>query len=242
MVYNPSKTEFIVFGKRLKLPKFFQLCVQGSLIDPKSSISVLGIRFESTLSWNAHVTNNIKSANSQLYALRYLNYHLTRPHFRQVINAQYINRLLYALPVWGRTINNNLANKLNTCLYKAMRLICKDFSFKLHRSELIRLTQVRNFPSFRIIHECTMLQSLIMHKNAGYLTDRLEAQSYRNSRFKGRMTFKGFALKRPGTVSFVHQAKRIAEMIPFPWLDINPKHFKKKIKLITPLQISTNDL
>ena len=81
-----------------------------------------------------------------------------------------------------------------------------------------------------------------MHKNAGYLPDRLEAQSYRNSRFKGRMTFKGFALKRPGTVSFVHQANRIAEMIPFPWLDINPKHFKKKIKLITPLQISTNDL
>ena len=241
MVYNPTKTDFIIFGRRLTLPKYSNLCVRGSFIDAKKSISVLGIEFESCLSWKNQIYTNIKSANSQLYALRYLNHHLSRPQFKEITHAHFLSRLLFALPVWTRSVDSALAEKLSSCIYKTLRLYCKDYSFRLSRSELISRTNVRNFPSFRIISECTLLHSLVWNNNAGYLTDRLEQQTYRNPRYKGRLTFKGFAKKRPGTQSFVHHAKKVAELIPFPWLEVNPKHFKRKIKFITPLQISSFD-
>ena len=238
MVYNSSKTDFVIFGKNLILPKHCQLSVKGSLIDPKDSLTVLGIKFMSDLSCKKQVVDNIKSANSQIYALRYLNNRLNRSQFRQVIHAHYISRLLYASPLWARNINETLTNKLNSCMYRVMRLFCKDFSMRYHRSELVILSQLRNFHSQRIIAEAATLQSLMFHKNSGYLTDRLAQQSYTNPRFKGFVVFRGFVKHRPGAFSFIHHAKQIAELITFPWLDLHPKHFKRKIKKETPMMIN----
>ena len=88
-----------------------------------------------------------------------------------------------------------------------------------------------------MVVETPLLQSLVFNKNGGYLTDRLNQQCYTNSRHKGFMSFKCFARHRPGSISFLHHAKFISELIRFPWVEIHPKHFKIKIKSMIPFMV-----
>ena len=104
MVYNSKKTEFIIFGKKLRLPQYTQLMVKDTFVDNAQSITVLGIKFTSDLSSKSHALENIKSANSQLFALRYLNSKLSRNQFKQIIHAHYLNRLLYASALLAGTL------------------------------------------------------------------------------------------------------------------------------------------
>ena len=237
MVYNPQKTEFIIFGRNLKLPQHPQLRVKSSFIEPRDQILVLGIKFSSNLSCKDQVLDNIKSANAQLYALRYLNNKLNRKQFKQVVHAHYLSRVMYAPPLWARNVEKSLTRKISSCIYRVMRLYCKDFNGSLHREDLVKYSGIRNFVSQRIVAETCLLQRLVFNKNGGYLTDRLNQQCYTNSRHKGFMSFKCFARHRPGSISFLHHAKFISELIRFPWVEIYPKHFKIKIKSMIPFMV-----
>ena len=66
MVYNPLKTEFMVFGEtgvgKLSLE------INGERILQSDKINILGVVFQSNLKWDSHIKNIINQSNSMIYA------------------------------------------------------------------------------------------------------------------------------------------------------------------------------
>ena len=92
--------------------------VKNSFVENKDTISVLGLKFTSNLSSKSQALENLKSANSQLYALRYLNSKLNRKQFKQIIHAHYLSRLLYGLALWARNIDGTLVNTFDSWVFE----------------------------------------------------------------------------------------------------------------------------
>ena len=60
---NPEKTEFIIFGSKLreKLNKSFPVDILGNFLSPVGAVGNLGIWFDSDFSFSRHVQNICKS-------------------------------------------------------------------------------------------------------------------------------------------------------------------------------------
>ena len=231
MVYNPTKTEFITFGNTEGIN--LQLDVMGVKVPCSKTIKILGITFQSNLRWESLIKNTLNSANSLMYAFRYLNNKLTRPQFRQIIHAHYISKIAYAMPVWGRSINQKMVDRLNSSIFKMLRLYCFDFNRELHRADLVRTANIRTFPSMRIISDCKMLHKLCQAGEPPYISERLRKLSYKLSRYPGRLFFHSAGNKH-GKKCFINRAKFTSELMQFQWMTLSESALKQKINNITP--------
>jgi len=233
MVCNYSKTDLTIFGFN---GPGESMVFSGTLIRPNDMIKILGIMFEKNLKWGNHVALMLRKANSSTYSIRQLNRFLSRDRLREVIQAFVVSHVMYAAPVWADGVSMADARRIDTMLFKTMRLLCRDHLKRLTNMALCEAAKLRSFKSLRKISNSTMLSKLVMHPNdINYLTERLIMQSTFNSRQLGMLRFFDMSTKRVGKSSFVNRAKDICEAIPFDWPDISHQSFKRKIKESTPL-------
>ena len=100
---NPSKTTLLLVGttNNLKKTVSFQLKVSGHVLTPSTSVKMLGVTVDQTLSWEAHISTVVKKCNSILFCLYKIRHHLT-PEVRQLlIQCHVFPHILYCLSVWG---------------------------------------------------------------------------------------------------------------------------------------------
>jgi len=152
-----------------------------------------------------------------------------------VIDAHFLSHITYGLPVWGSCLTQVDVARLNTVIYKVMRIHCFDFNRRLNNRDLRRKSDMRNFSSLKIIYDSTMLHRLCRAPENYHLTTRLIQQSYFTDRQPGHVFFFDNSTKRFGGMSFINRSKRISELIRFPWPDLSYHAFKKRIKDSTPL-------
>jgi len=234
MKCNNSKTEVVIFGQNTQR---CSLKIDDNVIPINDSIKILGITFEKSLKWSSHVNNVIKKANSFAYSIRQLNKLLPRKLHKTVIHAHFLSHITYGLPVWGGCLSRVETNRLNTLIFKIMRIHCFDFRKRKSNLELCQESQLRNFNSLRILSDTSMLHRLCTDPESSYLTTRLIQQSYFLERTPGRIFFYDNSVKRIGNNSFINRAKKISELIPFPWPDLSYHVFKTRMKLNTPLLV-----
>jgi len=206
-------------------------------IAASDTIKILGLNFDKNLKWGRHVSNTIKKANSSTYSLRVLNSILTRKHFKQIIHAFFISKLMYGSQIWAGCINASDTRRINTLLFKIMRLYCKDHNRTLTNRELCLTSGLRTFNSMRIVTDAVMLHNLFVTPINTNLTLRLIEQCSFNSRYPQRPFFFDYSVKQVGRNSFINRAKRIAELIPFTWPDMSRATFKFQMKTVTPNHI-----
>jgi len=236
MSVNKSKTEFMIFGY---IGPQINFSFGGENLTNKNSMKILGITFQSNMKWLSHAKNVAKKINSFTYALRVLRLHLNQRQHLLVINAHVISHLSYGMPIWAYNSCQADRKRLNTLLLKVIRLNCRDFSKILTNRELFEGTKIRSFESLRIIADTIMLHKLITMPTNTELTVRLLQQTTYNPRYPNRIIFCDFSTKRIGHQSFVNRAGQVADLIPFPWSDLNTINFKKMIKASTPLLVNT---
>jgi len=194
--------------------------------------------FESNLSWSIHVDKTIKKCNGLGYMLRYLSISLSRPQHKRIVESHFYSTLFYGSQVWSGCVTAKDLRRLNTLLFKIIRLHCRDFSRILSNAELCQSTNLRSFNSIKLLRDTTMLHGLCSNPSNTPLTLRLIEQSISSSRFPKKLIFYDNSLRRPGRQSFINRAKRIAELIPFDWVDLNRQSFIKSIKISTPIYIA----
>jgi hypothetical protein len=147
MIVNPSKTEFIIFHpQQLKCIWNDPLLIDNCKIFPSKTLKILGVQFSHTLDWASHVNLAIGKANSMIYALRYLNSKFSRGQLKTLIHAHFLSKLMYGSQAWSGNIPLKLRNRLDSCYFKVLRLLCWDFKGKKSRSDLL---QQSNLPSLR---------------------------------------------------------------------------------------------
>jgi len=233
MVCNYLKTDIAIFGFN---GPGITMTLGGSRIMTKDNIKVLGIIFDSNLKWSAHVESVIKKACSSIYSLRQLNRFLDRQRHRETIHSFFISHVMYAAPVWGDNISFRDSRRIDSILFKIMRIHCFDNGRTMTNIELCTASKIRNFKSLRKIANSIMLHSLISTPQFNTcLTERLIAQSTFNSRWDDQIRFFDYSTKRVGRNSVINRAKYIAEEIPFAWPDLSNLSMRLKIKEATPL-------
>jgi len=184
------------------------------------------------------VANVIKKANSSIYALRQLNRFLSRAKHRETILSFFVSHIMYAAPVWADCVASRDISRLDSTLFKVMRLHCFDFNRRLTNNELSTMSNIRNFKSMRKLANSIMLHKLISSPNHNtYLTERLILQSTFNSRMNDQIRFFDLSSKRVGKNSFINRAKKINDEIPFIWPDVSEHLMRIKIKETTPLML-----
>ena len=92
---NPEKTEFIIFGSKLreKLNKSFPVDILGNFLSPAGTVRNLGIWFDSDFSFSRHVQNICKSCFAQIRDLKHLRGYLTHHAALMAVNALVGSRL-----------------------------------------------------------------------------------------------------------------------------------------------------
>ena len=68
---NPSKTTLLLVGtpQSLKKAVSFSLEISGHTLTRSPSVKMLGVKIDSTLSWEAHISTLAKKCNSVLLSL-----------------------------------------------------------------------------------------------------------------------------------------------------------------------------
>jgi len=147
----------------------------------------------------------------------------------RIMKSHVISVLTYGSPVWSNRINYKMREKLNSFYYHTLRVLVRDFNFKLNRLGLLRtalmedinviLTKRISMFLFKIIH-CLAPTNI-----AGFLISK----SYENERTLGKLKFFDSSSCRLSRASLSNSAKEVAEKWRFDWLFLEPDVFKGKL-------------
>jgi len=125
--------------------------------------------------------------------------------------------------------------RLNSLIYKFIRLNCRDFSRILSNREICNRTLIRSFNSARIVFDALMLHSLCTNPTNTLLTIRLMQHSVSFSRFPNKMAFHDLSRKRIVKNSFANHTKYICKLIPYEWVTISHQSFRNQIRSTVPV-------
>jgi len=141
---------------------------------------------------------------------------------------------MYGSQVWAGCINSIDTRKINTFLFKEIRVHCKGHGKTLRNSQLCDISNLRTFNSMRVVFNAVMLHSLIRNPiNTTIKLCLIEQPSF-SSRYPSKPISFDYSLKRVDSTSFVNRAKKISDLIPFDWSDLTKGAFKCKMKSINP--------
>ena len=231
IVCNQSKTfEFVVFDRN-KRHQELSLSIGNINIKTSDSIKVLGAIFQNDMRWSKQVNKVISNANSMFLPLKYIHRHLTQSQLKSAIFAHFISRLMFASPVWGKSILSTEKHRIETNMNRVVRLLTNR---ELSNRELYINHGMRSFISMCTISDCSMLYKLCTALDIDPQCERLLSQCTTSSWFPGKITFYDYSRTRVDKSSFINCSKDISELIPFEWMNLSPSSFTRQLKAQTP--------
>ncbi len=138
MKSNPSKTDIIIFSKiRDPNPIIKTVQIAGNAIKSQQTMKVLGINFDHNLSWESHIRQDNKKANSKLSVLKKVRKYFTKEQFIKILTTQLFSTFYYCSPIWlPSSTKQQLWKIVNSAHYQALRLVVYDFRRKINREKL----------------------------------------------------------------------------------------------------------
>ena len=120
LVVNESKTEICLFHK--KDQPSVNIRIDNVLIKSKKSMNVLGVVFDSKLTWNDQIAHCISKAKKALFALRLLRKFFNNNEMRTLLDSNFYSVLYYNAIIWlTPELNANLKHNLLTISSNALR-------------------------------------------------------------------------------------------------------------------------
>ena len=122
---NESKTEICIFHRCDNTEG--QLTIESAKVVSKDEINVLGLTFDSKLSWLPQVARAIKGANSSLQAIRLIKKFFTTQEITTLLTSYFYSKLYYGSEVWQiPRLNRNCKKQLLSASANALKL-CEQF-------------------------------------------------------------------------------------------------------------------
>ena len=130
MKANADKCHLLVSSDEVCTAK-----IEDFNIENNAEEKLLGVKFDSNLSFEGHVTSFCKKASQKLHALARISHYMDLNKRRSLMKAFITSQFSYCPLIW-MFHNRNLNNKINRIHERALRLVYQnDFSF----SELLDL-------------------------------------------------------------------------------------------------------
>ena len=111
---NEGKTEVCLFHRNDQ--PLITIKLLGNSVKTKKSMNVLGVLFDSKLTWGPHVAHAICKANKSLYAIRLIKKYFTAEQIKTLLTAYYYSSLYYNSEVW---LSPFLSSEIRTQLLSA---------------------------------------------------------------------------------------------------------------------------
>ena len=155
---NENKTELTVFHRSKETSG--QLTLDNVLINAKNEINVLGMTFDSKLSWDHQVSRAIKGANSSLQAVRLIKRFFTTPEVVQILTSNFYSKLYYGSEIWHLpTLSKNSKHLILSASANALKLCNQFYSPNISYIDLHTIHN-RALPN----KFCLYRHSLLLHK------------------------------------------------------------------------------
>ena len=161
MQFNPSKCTVIRMTSPRRKPKIFDYTLCGQTLNPVDSNPYLGVELTRTMSWNLHIDNTVKKANSVMGLIKRNLY--DAPKNTKALAYQSIVRptLEYSATIWDPFTQKNIS-KLERVQRSAARFVCGDYS---RHSSVTSMLQSLEWPSLQDRRKVARLANLFKIRN-----------------------------------------------------------------------------
>ena len=117
---NASKTQLMVFGSRQNLRGIPEIEVRfrGETVRPERTVRNLGVVFDPTLSWDAHVAHVVNKCFGMLIGLNHVRHHLPQQVIPTIVQGLVLSHVRYCITVFGNCTDQNhkqLQRIINFC-------------------------------------------------------------------------------------------------------------------------------
>jgi hypothetical protein len=227
MVCNTDKTEVMITNHNT--PE--KIVVDGYELQSQCEMKVLGIIFDTSLSWAPQVNNAISKSNRTLHGLRLIRNHLTKEQAKQVLTSFYFAVLNYGLEIWfHKQLSSNLKQKIRSCHYRAIRLILGPNSKMMHRADIDIISQRAPPDELSDFAIAKLAARMIQNRMPNRLHDTVLANSYSQSRQPGRLFFFDSSKKKIGRQCFGNRLATITKQMNFEWTQCSEHCLRTSLK------------
>ena len=175
MKVNAEKCHLMFFSNTKSTN--IEIKINNEMIHESPEEKLLGIIFDKTLSFKAHVTSLYKKANQKLHALSRIAHYMDSEKLKHVMKAFILSQFTYCPLVWMLS-ERGLNNKINHLHEKALRIAYKDdvsdFKALLEKDNAVTI-HVRNIQLlmteiFKTQHSLnpTFMKEIFIPKNNQY--------------------------------------------------------------------------
>ena len=121
---NPNKTQLMIFGTRQNLKNLPEVTVKfrGVALEPCTEVKNLGVIFDSTLSWDQHISVVTRRCFGTLTGLAHLRHYLPHSVLTTLVSALALSHVRYCLAVYGNGSTRN-CERIQKILNFAARVI-----------------------------------------------------------------------------------------------------------------------
>ena len=105
-------------------------------------MNVLGVQFDSKLSWNDHVNKTINKAKKAYHAIKLIQKYFTTTELKGLLTSNYFSVLYYNRKIWHLpTLSPQLKQKLMSASANAIKLCLSSLPINTSYEEIHRLAK-----------------------------------------------------------------------------------------------------
>ena len=221
---NVEKTEMVVFH-RYETGRS-EIRVANTVIKSKPTMKVLGIQFDSRLSWDNQVDSAILNSRKSLHALRSVRTFFTDNEMIKLVTSNVYSKMYYGSQVW---LLPNLKEKLFTKMYShsgsILKIIDRESSFCVLHKKYNRST-----PKIFALYQ-TSLNLYLAYQNFPNNYPRELDRVLLNERRNERFTFVRINRFKVGLNLLKNRLRSITNVVDKNWMDLNVESFKLNCKV-----------
>ncbi len=143
MIVNINKNKAVLFSRSPVPSLEIKVKVSGFRTSP--TMKILGVIFDSALSWKPQVEKVLKIARGTIHGLRVLRRTLPLQQFMNILTSQFFSKIYYGSQVWLSSLYECDMKRIESIHYRALRVGIFDFKNQVSR-EIIDLNFKRITP------------------------------------------------------------------------------------------------
>ena len=161
MKLNAQKTQLIVFGSRQKLQRLPPISVKfmGATVAGSPTVRNLGVVFDQTMTFSAHVDDVVKRCTGLLIGLSHCRHSLPQATLTTLVQGLVTSLVRYCICVYG-TCNAGQTARLQKLLNFGARVISGRRKFD-HISDVLRQLEWLTASNMYLYHSLTLLKRIL---------------------------------------------------------------------------------
>jgi len=225
MAINQSKTEVTVFSRKQSIKAEIDVGIIST-----NTMKVLGVQFDSNLTWDSHINKTINRTTQKIKMIRHLRRWISKDEALKIVTSHYFGQTYYCSPVWMHdTLSYENWKRLRSQHYRALRAAIGDQKRTRPRQELDQLCK-RATPRQWSYYISSKMAAKLYTSSDTRLAHDLRAAAYVNDRTPKRATFRDTSRLKIGRQQFKNRLQHMS-MIKSDWIgNFSDDYLRQRLK------------